>query len=151
MPGTSPGMTVFIAPKPRSILDLREIRHRTRGAADLVEQLQAILTHLRIVVVDANFLEERINRRTQLGHSTPCCRHVFLRDSSACLRRHLADRLGQRLLLAETVERGIGRPVERALVLLLLDAENIAGALDAGEQILAVLGLEEFAERLDAA
>src|SRR6476620_7260331 len=46
-----------------SILDLREIRDRTRGAADLVEQLQPVLTHLRIVVVDAHLLEERIDRR----------------------------------------------------------------------------------------
>ena len=36
-------------------------------------------------------------------------------------------------------------------VLLLLDAQDIGRAFDAGEQILAVVGVEEFAERLDAA
>ena len=35
-------------------------------------------------------------------------------------------------------------------VLLLLDAEDVDGALGAGEQIGAVFGLEEFAQRFDA-
>ena len=52
------------------------------------------------------------------------------------------------------------RPADRAAgrarryiraVLLLLDAEDVGGALVAGEQVLAVVGVEEFAERLDAA
>ena len=33
----------------------------------------------------------------------------------------------------------------------LLDAQDIRRALDAGQQIFAVVGIEEFAERLDAA
>src|SRR6185437_4321409 len=36
-------------------------------------------------------------------------------------------------------------------VLLLLDAEDVGRALDAGEQVLTVVGVEEFAQRLDAA
>src|SRR5207302_234490 len=46
-------------------------------------------------------------------------------------------------------ERGMGRAVEAALVLLLFDRENVAGALGAGKQVLAVITLEEFSERLD--
>ena len=37
------------------------------------------------------------------------------------------------------------------VVLLLLDAQDVGRALGAGEEILAVVGVEEFAERLDAA
>ena len=38
-----------------------------------------------------------------------------------------------------------------AIVLLLLDAKNVGRALGAGEEALAVFGVEEFAERFDAA
>ena len=37
------------------------------------------------------------------------------------------------------------------IVPLFLDAEDVGGALVAGEQVFAVLGIEEFAERLDPA
>ena len=37
------------------------------------------------------------------------------------------------------------------LVLALLDAKDVRRALGAGEQVLAVVGVEEFGERLDAA
>ena len=37
------------------------------------------------------------------------------------------------------------------VVLLLLDAEDVRRALGAGEEIFAVVGVEEFAQRLDAA
>ena len=51
--------------------------------------------------------------------------------------------------LGEAVERGVGRAIKTALVLLLLDGENVAGPLGAGEQILAVISIEKFAERLN--
>ena len=44
-----------------------------------------------------------------------------------------------------------GAPSNVALVLLLLDGEDVRRALGAGEQVLAVVGVEEFSERLDAA
>ena len=46
---------------------------------------------------------------------------------------------------------GSGAPVYFSLILLLLDAEDVRRALDAGEQVLAVVAVEEFAQRLDAA
>ena len=46
---------------------------------------------------------------------------------------------------------GVRRAAVGLAVLLLLDAQDVGGALDAGEQVLAVVGVEEFAERLDAA
>ena len=35
-------------------------------------------------------------------------------------------------------------------ILLLLDAQNVGGALDAGEENLAIIGLKEFRQGLDA-
>ena len=61
------------------------------------------------------------------------------------------DRLRQRLFLGLLVELRIGRAGIFALVLLLLDADDVGRALVAGEQVLAVLGVEEFSQRLDAA
>ena len=63
----------------------------------------------------------------------------------------MVDRLGQRFLFGQFVALGVGRAGVFVLVLLLLDAQDVGGALDAGEQVLAVVGVEEFAERLDAA
>jgi hypothetical protein len=37
-----------------------------------------------------------------------------------------------------------------ARVLLLLDSDDVSRALVAGEEILSVLGIEEFSQRLDA-
>ena len=59
--------------------------------------------------------------------------------------------LGEFLFLGLLKQSAIGRAGVGGLVLLLLDAEDVGRALGAGEQILAVVGVEEFAERLDAA
>ena len=61
------------------------------------------------------------------------------------------DRLRQRFFLSLLIELWIGRAGVFALVLLLLDADDVGRALVAGEQVLAVLGVEEFSQRLDAA
>ena len=61
----------------------------------------------------------------------------------------LIDRLGERLFLDSFEQVGIGRLVVGYVVFLLLDAQDVDGALGAGEQIGAVLGVEEFPERLD--
>ena len=58
---------------------------------------------------------------------------------------------GERFLLGVVEKLGVRRAGVFALVLLLLDAQDVGGALDAGEQVLAVVAVEEFAERLDAA
>ena len=54
-------------------------------------------------------------------------------------------------LLALDEKLGVGQAVKGAVVLLLLDLENVGGALDAGEKILAVIAFEEFGKRFDAA
>ena len=60
-------------------------------------------------------------------------------------------RIGKRVFLRQAVEPRTRRAVERALVLLLFDRKDVARALDAGKQVLAVIGIQELAERLDAA
>ena len=51
----------------------------------------------------------------------------------------------------QRVELRIGRAGIFAIVPLFLDADDVGRALVAGEQVLAVLGIEEFSQRLDAA
>ena len=58
---------------------------------------------------------------------------------------------GQSLFLRLLEERRVWRAGVGLFVLFLLDAQDVFRALGAGQQILAVVGVEEFAERLDAA
>src|SRR5579863_9380805 len=134
-----------------STLDLGKIRDRARGAADFVDKLQAVLAHFWIVVVDLDLVEEGIHRRTQLRHRGHRAGKILFCHGATSFLLRLIDRLGKRLLFSETIERGIRRAVERPLVLLLFDRKDIARALGAREQILAVVCIEEFSERLDAA
>src|SRR6476620_10139646 len=134
-----------------SILYPREISNRARGSTNLIEQLEAVLTDLSVVVVDFHLLEKGIDRGPQFRHRGHSGGKVFVRNSGARLTFHIVDGHGERLLFFELVERGIRRAVEAALVLLLLDGQNIGRALGAREQILAVVGIEKLSERLDAA
>jgi hypothetical protein len=52
----------------RLILYLGKIRDRARSRADFVEQLQPVLAHLGVVVIDLDLVEERIDRRAQFCH-----------------------------------------------------------------------------------
>ena len=74
-----------------------------------------------------------------------------LRDRGRRLLLGGVDRLGKRPFLVLAIEGRIGLADILARVLLLLDADDVGRALVAGEQILAVLGVEEFAQRLDPA
>ena len=77
---------------------------------------------------------------------------IFARQGRAGLGLRGIERRAQRLFLRQSEQGRIVSGGERALaVLLLLGLENVGGAAIAGEQVLAVLGVEEFAERLDAA
>ena len=61
------------------------------------------------------------------------------------------DGFGQRFSSGSLRRFRVRRAGKAFAVLLLLDAQDVRGALDAGEQVLAVVGVEEFAERFDAA
>ncbi len=71
---------------PLSILNLRKVRDRARRAANFVEQLQTIFAHLRIVVVDLDLVEERIDRRAQLCHRGHRGGKIFLGNGGAASR-----------------------------------------------------------------
>ena len=105
-----------------------------------------------IVVIDLDLVEERIDRGTQRCHRAHGAGEVFLRHGDAGFHLHQVDRVRQRLLFVEAVERR-RRARRRSVRLSFFSSmrEDVAGALGAGEQVLAVIGVEEFAERLDAA
>src|SRR5207247_6832119 len=63
----------------------------------------------------------------------------------------LIDRAGERLFLRQIVKPGIRGAVKRALVLFLLDRKNVTRALGPCKQVLAVVGVKELSERVDAA
>ena len=89
--------------------------------------------------------------RAQLRHGAHGGGEILLGDGGGGLLLGGVDRLGERPFLVLAIERRVGLADIFARVLLLLDAEDVGGALVAGEQILAVLGVEEFAQRLDPA
>jgi hypothetical protein len=57
----------------------------------------------------------------------------------------------RRLLLRLAQQRGIGRAGVALLVLLLLVAQDVDSAAHAGQQVGAVVALQELAQRLDRA
>ena len=84
----------------------------------------------------------------QRAHGT---REIFLRNGRACLGLHFADSAGEFLFFIQPVELLVRCAGESALILLLLNGEDVRGALGAREQVLAVVGIEEFSERFDTA
>src|SRR5919197_6369554 len=134
-----------------SSLDAREIGDRARCLADFVEQLEPVLTQLLVLNIDRDLVEESIDVRAKLRHRPHGGFEVLARDGGGGFRLGSFDHARQRPLLALTIEGRI-RPTDVfAGVALLLDADDIGRALVAGEQILAVFGIEEFSQRLDTA
>src|SRR6185295_12309277 len=64
---------------------------------------------------------------------------------------NLIDRRRERLFFRQLIQPGIRRAVKRALVLLLFDREDVTRPLGPCKQVLAVVGVKELSERLDAA
>src|SRR6202034_1680337 len=62
-----------------------------------------------------------------------------------------ADRLRQRLFLGQLIEFRVGRTGIFAIVLFLLDADDVGRALVAGKEIFSVFRVEKFSKRLNAA
>ncbi len=75
---------------------------------------------------------------------------VLLGDGGGGVLLGDVDGFGQRFFFA-SFELCIRRAGVTLVVLLFLDAKDIGRALNAGEQVLAVVGVKEFAKRLDAA
>ena len=77
--------------------------------------------------------------------------HANREALDACLGLHLRDGSSERLFFIDLEQRGIRRTGEGTLVLLLLDGQNVGRALGAGQQVFAVVTVEELAERFNAA
>ena len=136
---------------------LREVHARYGGAIAITEahlgcsreeQLRWLLEAWNAAVQGRR---EGIDVRAQLRHGAHGGLEVLARDSRARLRPGGIDHPRQRPFFVLAIERGIGAPGIFARVALLLDADDAGRALVAGEQIPAVLGVEETSERLDAA
>ncbi len=126
-----------------SSLDAGEIRHGPRRLADLVEEFQAVLAQFLILDIDRDLVEEGIDRGPELRHGGHCCGEILARHGS---RRALLggfDGRSERPFFGLTVELRIRRPDVLPPVSLLLDADDVGGSLVAGEQIPAVVRIQE--------
>ena len=108
------------------------------------QKVQTILAQTRIVGIDLHRFEEAINGATQRRHLAHSTGEVFLLER----RTNGGDGLGQR-----RVQRLVGRFRQLAfidsggvgaIVLLLLDLEDVGGTLVTGEEVFAVVGLKKI-------
>ena len=103
-----------------------------------------------IVGVDRHLVEESVDRRAQLGQRPHGAGEVFDVERGDGVGLHLIDGGGERLLFLRLQQRRVDVAGVAYLVLLLLDGEDVLRALDAGEEVGAVVGLQELGQRLDA-
>ncbi len=89
-------------------------------------------------------------RGRNLAIATHRCCEIFLGDCRGGFFLCDVYCLRQRLLFGHLVLLCIGRTGVLALIFLLLDTNDVGRALVAGEQILAVIAVEEFSERVNA-
>ena len=119
-----------------------------------LRSLRRFSRRLGIVGVHGDLVEERVDRLAQAREGPHRALEILVLDGGA---RFLTGRLEghrERSFLGGARARSrsrSGASVEGAPVLLLLDAQDVGGTAIAGEQVLAVLGVEETAERFDAA
>lgn len=135
----------------RSPLDLRKVSNIERCRSNLRQQSKPVLTQSRLRCVYHHLVEKRIDRRAQAGERGHRGFEIFGGERLARIRRNLSDRLGERLFLRFGEQFGGWRAVVGTAVLLLLDPQNVLRAADACQQIGAVVGLQEAAERFHAA
>src|SRR5262245_66121762 len=88
---------------------------------------------------------------TQLRHCPHGGSEVLSLHCPCCVLLGGVNRLGKRPFLILAIERRIGPTNIFASVLLLLDTDDVDRTLVAGEEILAVVAVEKFAQSLNAA
>jgi hypothetical protein len=147
MPRTSPGMTAEC----RLAFYPRKIRDSARRGADFVEQFEAVFAQRLILDIHRHLVEKSVDGGPQLRHGAHGGFEILFLHPARGLRLGGVDRLRQRPFLGLAVKLRIGRAGIFARVLLLFDADDVGCALLAGEQVLAVFGVEEFSECIDAA
>ena len=136
----------FLSPKGRGKLAFYfgEIRHCQCRGADAVEEFQAVFSEGGIVGVHRDLVEEGIDGAAQLGDGRHGGGKILVLDGLAGVGFGGGDGAVQVALLALDEELRIGQAGEAVAILLLLDPENVGGALDASKKILAVIAVEEF-------
>ena len=162
----------------QSTLDLREIRDIVHCSTKTRKQVETRRAHVRIVCIDRHLVKERIDRRAQAGKRGHRSCEVFRLDGGGGLRLGSVERFDQRLfggfggvgqfggvgLRHLRLDDGLHvRVVHLAQRVFLARAgdfafdavpvfllEDIRRALVSCEQVLAVLGLHEGLERMDA-
>ena len=122
------------------------------GATERREEMEPIGAHGRVLVVDQHLFEEGIDGRAELrelGDGAAIVVGAHLGGGSRVDGLDGVDKivLGvEREDLARWRRAGIG-----LAVFFLFGGENVGGALVAGEEVLAVGGIQERRERFDAA
>src|ERR1017187_235535 len=128
-----------------------KIRHRAGGFADLVEQLEAVFTQGLVVHVDVDLVKKSVDEGPQPRQVAHCAFEVF--GFYRTFRRYFGPTylVCERLFFGKLIKVSDRSTGVVRVVLLLFDAQDVGGALDPGEQVLAVVAIEEFPERRDAA
>src|ERR1700730_664686 len=138
-----------------SSFDALKIRNGAGGLADFIEELEAVLAQILFIRslrdIDGNLVEESIDAWPKLRHCAHGRFEILARTRRRCVLLRGFDRTRKRSLLILAVEQRVRRPGIFAIVLLLFDSDDVCGALVAGEKISAILGFEQFAQRLDPA
>ena len=149
MAGTSPAMTAAGRALPR---DFREIGDGVHRLAQFVQESQAVQPQLGVVGVDRHVEEESVDRRAQGRERPHRALEILARRPLARRRARRGEGVGEVLFGRQREEGRIMRAGESfRAVLFLLGAQDVGGAAIAGEQVLAVLGVEQLAQRLDPA
>ena len=120
------------------------------GGPDAVEQVQPVGAALRDGVIDRHRIEKRIDRRAQFGERRHCGGEVLALDSGTGFVFDGFERVREADFLGQDEQIPGDLAVIGARVLLLLDAQDIGGALVAGEQVGAVFGSNEGLQGFDA-
>src|ERR1700688_653148 len=131
-------------------LDLREIGHPAESRANPREQLEAVLPERLVAAIDRDLVEEGVDRRPEACQGCHGGGEVLAPERDADLAARTDEPLEERLLGRLAEQRLGNAAVVARLVLRLLDAHDVGGALVGGQEIGAILAPEEGAKRLDA-
>ena len=132
-------------------LDFGKIGDGAGCCTDFVQKLQPILTHLFIIDVDCDAVEEGVDMRPQSRHRVHGGFEIFLFGGAASLGLGRVNSLRQRFLFRLLVELCDWSTSIRATVFLFLDADDVGRPLISSEQIFSIPSIEKFRQCFDAA
>ena len=112
--------------------------------------MQPVPAEIRLVAVHGDVVEEGVDRRPQARHRLHRGDEVLDRDRVLGAGRALPEMLGKIALLVLAQQIGPRRAGVGRLVLLLLDADDVAGAAVGHQQVRAVIAVEKFLQCIGA-